>query len=201
MNFTKAVLFDLDGVLVDACDWHYEALNRALRQVADYEISRHDHESRFNGLPTKVKLKALAIEGLIKEDQIQKIFNLKQELAIEVIEDLCVEDRSKIQLMKKLVQSGFKIACVTNSIRKTATMMLKKSGVYDYIDLIISNEDITHAKPHPEGYIKALVMLGCLPSNTIIIEDSPKGIQAAEMTGAKVIIVANATEVNQDMKL
>jgi beta-phosphoglucomutase len=201
MNFTKAVLFDLDGVLVDACDWHYEALNRALREVANYEISRHDHETRFNGLPTKIKLKTLAAQGLIKEHQMQEISDLKQELTIGVIEDLCKEDDSKIQLMRKLTQSGFKIACVTNCIRKTAIMMLKKSGVYEYMDCIISNEDITHAKPHAEGYIKALVMLGCTPSNAIIVEDSPKGIQAAERTGAKVVVVANATEVNEDMKL
>jgi len=201
MNFTKAVLFDLDGVLVDACDWHYEALNRALREVADYEISRHDHETRFNGLPTKVKLRILADERVITEDQMGDISDLKQFLTTQVIEDLCKEDESKIQLMRKLTQQGFKIACVTNSIRKTATMMLKNSGVYEYMDCIISNEDITHAKPHPEGYIKALVMLDCLPSNAIIVEDSPKGIQAAEMTGAQVVVVANATEVNEDMKL
>lgn len=197
----KAVLFDLDGVLVDACDWHYEALNRALREVADYEISRHDHETRFNGLPTKVKLSMLVDERVITEDQITSISDLKQFLTTKVIEDLCKEDESKIQLMRKLTQQGFKIACVTNSIRKTATMMLKNSGVYEYMDCIISNEDITHAKPHPEGYIKALVMLDCLPSNAIIVEDSPKGIQAAEMTGAKVVVVANATEVTEDMKL
>jgi len=201
MNFTKAVLFDLDGVLVDACDWHYEALNRALAEVAGYEISRHDHETRFNGLPTKVKLRMLADDRVITEDQITSISDLKQFLTTQVIEDFCKEDDSKIQLMRKLTQQGFKIACVTNCIRKTAIMMLKKSGVHEYMDCIISNEDITHAKPHPEGYIKALVMLGCTPSNAIIVEDSPKGIQAAEMTGAKVVVVANATEVNEDMKL
>lgn len=201
MNFTKAVLFDLDGVLVDACDWHYEALNRALIEVTGYQISRQDHETTYNGLPTKVKLKALADQGFIEESQMDRISDLKQELTIGVIEDLCKVDDSKVQLMRKLTQQGFKIACVTNSIRKTATMMLEKSGVYEYMDCIISNEDITYAKPHPEGYIKALVMLDCVPSNAIIVEDSPKGVQSAEMTGAKVVVVANATEVNEDMKL
>jgi beta-phosphoglucomutase len=201
MNFTKAVLFDLDGVLVDACDWHYEALNRALAEVAGYEISRHDHETTYNGLPTKVKLKALADQGFIQESQMECISELKQELTIGVIEDFCEIDDSKIQLMRNLIQVGYKIACVTNSIRKTALLMLKKSGVYEYMDCIISNEDINNPKPHPEGYIKALVMLNCLPSNSIIVEDSPKGIQAAKMTGATVVEVANATEVNEDMKL
>lgn len=198
---SKAVLFDLDGVLVDACDWHYEALNRALAEVAGYEISRHDHETTYNGLPTKVKLKSLADQGFIQESQMEKISDLKQELTMSVIEDLCKVDLTKIQLMRKLTQEGFKIACVTNSIRKTACMMLQKSGIYDYMDCIISNEDISNAKPHPEGYIKALVLLNCLPEDAIIVEDSPKGIQSANMTGAKVVEVANATEVHEKMKL
>ena len=103
--------------------------------------------------------------------------------------------------MEHLSRQGFKLACVTNSIRKTALMMLEKSGILQYMDCIISNEDVKNSKPHPEGYIKALVLLNCLPSNAIIVEDSPKGLQAARLTGAKVIEVANATEVNKGMKL
>jgi HAD superfamily hydrolase (TIGR01509 family) len=197
----KAVLFDLDGVLVDACDWHYEALNRALKEVAGYEVSRQDHETTYNGLPTKVKLKALAEKGLIQESDIERISELKQELTVGVIEDLCTVDSSKTQLMARLKKEGYKLACVTNSIRKTARLMLKNSGVLEYLDCVISNEDVCNAKPHPEGYIKALVMLNCLPQNAIIVEDSPKGIQAAKLVGAKVVEVANATEVNGDMKL
>jgi beta-phosphoglucomutase-like phosphatase (HAD superfamily) len=197
----KAVLFDLDGVLVDACDWHYEALNRALKEVAGYEVSRQDHETTYNGLPTKVKLKALAEKGLIQESDIERISELKQELTVGVIEDLCTVDFSKTQLMARLKKEGYKLACVTNSIRKTARLMLKNSGVLEYLDCVISNEDVCNAKPHPEGYIKALVMLNCLPQNAIIVEDSPKGIQAAKLVGAKVVEVANATEVNGDMKL
>jgi beta-phosphoglucomutase len=197
----KCVLFDLDGVLVDACDWHYEALNRALREVADYEISRHDHETRFNGLPTRVKLQTLVAQGLIKEHQVKSISDLKQELTTQVIEDLCVIDDSKVQLMERLLDEGYKLGCVTNSIRKTAKLMLERCGVLEYIDCFISNEDITHPKPHPEGYINAMIMLNCIPSNTIIVEDSPKGLQAAKITGAKVVEVANATEVTPSIKL
>jgi beta-phosphoglucomutase len=197
----KCVLFDLDGVLVDACDWHYEALNRALREVADYEISRHDHETRFNGLPTRVKLQTLVAQGLIKEHQVKSISDLKQELTTQVIEDLCVIDDSKVQLMERLLDEGYKLGCVTNSIRKTAKLMLERCGVLEYMDCFISNEDITHPKPHPEGYINAMIMLNCIPSNTIIVEDSPKGLQAAKITGAKVVEVANATEVTPSIKL
>ena len=197
----KAVLFDLDGVLVDACDWHYESLNRALDKVAGYTISREDHISTYNGLPTDVKLSALVEKGAIKEKYLPTISKLKQELTLEVIEDLCVVDNSKIQLMRKLTQEGYKIACVTNCIRKTALLMLKKIGVLEYLDCIVSNEDVDKAKPHPEGYLKAMILLETVPANTIIVEDSPKGIQAAKQSGAKVVVVANATQVTENINL
>ena len=57
----KVILFDLDGVLVDACEWHYLALNRALKECGLSEISEQDHVKKFNGLPTRVKLKMMNI--------------------------------------------------------------------------------------------------------------------------------------------
>ena len=195
----KAVLFDLDGVLVDACDWHYEALNRALATVAGYEICRHDHESIYNGLPTRVKLHMLAKEGIIRESEFDEIENLKQEATLAVIEEVCVLDYSKISLMSSLKNRGYKIGCVTNSIQKTAKRMLKKSGVLPFMDCLISNQDVTNSKPHPEGYITAMVMLNSTPSNTIIVEDSEKGLQAARQTGARVVQVKNAKEVTRDL--
>ena len=110
-------------------------------------------------------------------------------------------DDGKVNLMRRLHQEGFKIACVTNSIRETAHLMLKRSGVVDYMDCIVTNEDINNPKPHPEGYIKAMVILNSPPEMAVIVEDSPKGIQAAEMTGAKVVKVLNATEVNENIIL
>tara|TARA_R100001443_G_scaffold18908_3_gene30177 strand:- start:458 stop:1054 length:597 start_codon:yes stop_codon:yes gene_type:complete len=195
----KAVLFDLDGVLVDACDWHYEALNRALREVAGYEILRQDHDSIYNGLPTRVKLHMLAEEGIIHENEFDKIENLKQEATLAVIEELCVLDYSKISLMSSLRDRGYRIGCVTNSIQKTAKRMLRNSGVLPFINCLISNQDISNSKPHPEGYITAMVILNSPPSNTIIVEDSEKGLQAARQTGAKVVQVKNAKEVTRDL--
>ena len=195
----KAVLFDLDGVLVDACDWHYEALNRALRDVVGYEIPRQDHDSIYNGLPTRVKLPILAKEGIIRESEFDEIENLKQEATLAVIEELCVLDYSKISLMSSLNDRGYKIGCVTNSIQKTAERMLKNSGVLPFMNCLISNQDVTNSKPHPEGYITAMVMLNSTPSNTIIVEDSEKGLQAARQTGARVVQVKNAKEVTKDL--
>lgn len=195
----KAVLFDLDGVLVDACDWHYEALNRALYEVAEYKISREDHESTYNGLPTKVKLNMLIEEGILHEKDLESISDLKQKFTMEVINELCTRDQEKVDMVLALKSSGWKVACVTNSIRKTTKLMLSKTGILHYMDVIITNEDIAKAKPDPEGYIKALKLLEADPDLSIIVEDSPKGLEAAYGTGCEVIEVENATQVTREL--
>ena len=198
-NANKAVLFDLDGVLVDACDWHYEALNRALREVANTEINREEHVSDFNGLSTLTKLNMLVKQGRLDGSDIPKVASLKQEYTIETIEENTSIDETKVMLCNKLKANGYKIACVTNCIRRTAELMLKACGVYEHMDLLVSNEDALYNNPPPEPYIKAMVILECLPENCTIIEDSPKGLEAARLSGAAVIQVNNATEVIPEM--
>ena len=195
----KAILFDLDGVLVDECHWHYESLNRALKEVANYTISEEDHYSIYNGLPTLTKLGMLKDRHIIREDDFYKISELKQAYTIVVIEEFCANSLPKIVMMEYLRDRGYKLGCVTNSIRKTTELMLKKTGIRKYFDVIFSNEDSTHNKPHPEPYIKALVTLNSLPENSIIVEDSPKGLEAARLTGCKVIQVKDATEVTKEL--
>lgn len=193
----KAVLFDLDGVLVDACDWHYVALNRALNDTIHWYIGREDHESTYNGLPTKVKLNMLVKKGLITEHQIESISALKQEKVIEIIEEKCKEDPTKILMIQELWAKGIKLGCVTNSIRKTTEMMLEKIGILDHFDVIVTNEDIVNPKPNPEGYIGAAIKLGLTTEECAIVEDSEKGLIAANnVPGALVIEVKDATEVD-----
>ena len=79
----KAVLFDLDGVLVDACDWHYDALNRALKKVMGFEISREEHLTTYNGLPTAVKLKMLNIT----DNKAIFVEELKQKYTLDIIKE------------------------------------------------------------------------------------------------------------------
>lgn len=192
----KAVLFDLDGVLVDACNWHYEALNKSLKTVSNTHINWREHLSTFNGLPTRKKLDILYYEGRVNKGAFDSIFKLKQEYTVEIIKERCQRDPSKIELLESLQDKRYKLGCVTNSISLTANLMLELVGVKNLLDIVITNEDCPHNKPHPEPYIKALVLLHCLPQNSYIIEDSPKGIEAANLTGCKVIQVENAKEVN-----
>lgn len=193
----KAILFDLDGVLVDACEWHYESLNRALQAVANVSISREEHETTYNGLPTKEKLNILTEKGLLDKNLHEKVWDLKQEMTCRVIEDLAKIDRVKITLLEYLYVSKIKVACVTNSISKTANMMLERTGQMDYMEFVVSNEDIKPNKPDPAPYLHAIKRLGFSPKEVLIVEDSEKGVASAIASGAFVKEVKGPKEVTK----
>lgn len=193
----KLVIFDMDGVLIDACNWHKDAFNAALLEVCDHTISEKDHYSIFNGLPTKIKLQKLTEMGVVKDDpKIHKEINkLKQQKTIEIIEERAEYDMSKANLFSWLKFQNIKIACFTNSIRKTAELMLDKAGILSELDLLVTNQDVKKPKPDPEGYNKIIKHFNINPQNVIIIEDSPKGLEAAYATGCAILKVDNATQV------
>lgn len=195
----KLIIFDMDGVLVDACEWHRVALNEALKEVCNYEISIQDHYSIFNGIPTKIKLKKLSEMGIIEESLFEKIEIIKQKKTIQAISEFAKPREEKISLMKFLKEKNIKIACYTNSIRMTAELMLEKTGILKYFDLLITNQDVVKAKPDPEGYFLCLKTLNISSKNAIIVEDSPKGIEAAKKTGCVLIKVQNPEEVSIEL--
>lgn len=195
----KLIIFDMDGVLIDACEWHKDALNQSLMQVCNYSINEEDHQKIYNGLPTRVKLRKLCDLGILLENDIEKIENLKQINTINIINQKAFKRQEKIELLEYLKKNNYFIACYTNSIRNTAELMLEKTGILNLFDLILTNQDVTKSKPDPEGYNKVISFFNLTPKETIIIEDSPKGIEAATKTGSMVCVVKNPDEVSLDL--
>ena len=188
----ECVLFDLDGVLVDACEWHYEALNNAMQDIIGIEISREDHINKYNGLPTAVKLRMLGIEEQIA----LRIEELKQINTFEIIAQRAETMFEKQELHSYLKSQNIKIACVTNSIRTTATAMLRQTGQIEFIDLLVSNGDVQKNKPHSDCYDFAINALGVDPSVCLCVEDSPNGKKAALASKAEFLWeVKNSSEV------
>ena len=195
----KLVIFDLDGVLVDACEWHRLALNQALREICNYEISIDDHYSIFNGIPTKIKLKKLSENGIVPVDKHELINNRKQELTIEIIEKNAAYRKEKVEMIKFLQDNGIFVACYTNSIKKTASLMLEKIGVLNYLDFLLTNEDVENSKPSPDGYLFLLEKFKVNQDNVIIVEDSPAGIAAARASGCRVLEVKDPSFVDKKL--
>jgi len=189
----KFVIFDLDGVLVEAKEIHYEALNEALGEK--YMITWDEHLSRYDGLKTSQKLEMLTKDKGLPVELYDEVWINKQKLTIEKLRNLS-QSEQLIECMSSLTNDDYKIAVCSNSIRKTVLTVLSKLGIIEYVDLIISNEDVKNSKPHPEMYWKAISVMSFLPEQTLIVEDSPYGLLAASRSKSHVLRVKSPTEVS-----
>jgi HAD superfamily hydrolase (TIGR01509 family) len=189
----KLVIFDLDGVLVEAKSIHFDALNEALGTF--YEISWSEHLSTYDGLKTNQKLEMLTERKGLPIELHKDVWERKQKITLQKLKEL-EPSNQLIVCMEEIVSEGYKIAVCSNSIRKTVLTVLSKLGIMEYMDLIISNEDVKNSKPHPEMYWKAMSMMGVLPEETLIVEDSPYGLLAASRAKAHILRVKDSNEVN-----
>jgi HAD superfamily hydrolase (TIGR01509 family) len=194
---TKLIIFDLDGVLVEAKDIHFKTLNQALWEIGKsdkYVISEAEHLSIYDGLKTNQKLELLTQNKGLHPNTYESVWNRKQQLTIEAISQL-QPDLEKIELFKELRNRGYKLAVASNSIRRSVLVMLAKIGIIEFMDLILSNEDVKNSKPHPEMYWKGMSMMGVLPEETLIVEDSPHGLLAASRSRANILRVDNPADL------
>ena len=197
MTKIRAVVFDMDGVLIEAKEWHYEALNRAL-ELFGYTISRYDHLSRYDGLPTRRKLEMLSREKGLPKSLHGFLNELKQIYTMELIYSHCKPVFCHEYALSKLKGQGLKIGVASNSIRRTVEVMMEKSSLARYMDVMLSNEDVRAAKPDPEIYLTAISRLGIEPKECLVVEDNEQGIRAAEAAGAHLMVVDDTLDVNYD---
>jgi len=189
----KLVLFDLDGVLIDAKQLHFDALNEALG--SEYAISEDENHNIYDGRKTREKLEMLTERKNLPVELHQQVYDMKQARTLDLLSSLKpIPDIKK--LFAELEHQGYHIGVCTNSIRRTVLTALAKSDLIEHCSIILSNEDVKNSKPHPEIYWKAMSMMGVLPEETLIVEDSPVGLLAASRSRAKYIRVANPYEVN-----
>lgn len=191
----EAILFDLDGVLIDATDWHYEALNRALG-LFGFGISRYDHLATYNGLPTRKKLEMLSVEKGLPISIHGLLNRVKQAYTRDEILTKCRPMFEKEYMLSQLRRSGYRLAVCSNAIRESVELMLRQAGIYEYFEFCISNEEVSRPKPDPEIYLKAINRMGIGPKQVVIVEDAAHGVEAARKAGGHVCQVAGVEEVD-----
>lgn len=195
MSRIKAILFDMDGVLIDAKEWHYEALNQALK-LFGCEISRFDHVHTFDGLPTKDKLELLGRVSYLPTELHEFINQLKQQYTMEIITQKCKPLFQHEYALSRLKREGYLLAVCSNSKRKTIIEMMERAELLEYLDLIMSNEDVEKAKPNPEIYITTMKKLNLQPEECLILEDNKNGIATAIASGGHLLKIDTVYDVN-----
>ena len=192
----KCIIFDLDGVLVDAKFIHFSALNNALKEYdTKYAISWNEHLLKYDGLKTYQKLNMLTQNQQVPIELHKQIWSKKQEYTIKALNNLYENTELRKCLLQLKDEFSCTLAVCSNSIKKTVITVLTKLNIIDCFDLILSNEDVEMPKPYPEIYWKAMIFLKALPEETLIIEDSPPGLLAAYRSNANVLRIKDSKEL------
>ncbi len=196
----KLIILDLDGVLYDSKIIHFDSLNQALKKIDEkYVITYEEHLSIFDGLPTFKKLEILNEKKNLPKNLNEQISIDKQKNTINLLNSIQFNSELKDVLLK-LKEQGYLLACASNSITATVNEVLKQLKIIKLFDLILSNEDIKNSKPHPEIYWKAILEFNLYPYECLIIEDSPVGRKSATLSGANTLFVNSQEETIEKLQ-
>ena len=194
----KLIIFDLDGVLIDSRELHFKSLNIALDNICpDFSINKEEHLSIYDGLPTKTKLQLLTKNKGLPEELYDKIWEKKQSATIGLMEEYKHDIKLDL-LLHRLKSENYKIGLASNSIRQSVICALHNKKILQYFDFVYSNEDVMRAKPNPEMYYRIMIQSGIPAKQTLIVEDSNTGRQAAQDSGANLCAVTDPEDLTYE---
>lgn len=188
----KAVLFDLDGVIVSTDNCHY----RAWKQMADEEGIYFDEKinNRLRGVSRMESLEIVLERATKSYSDAEKaaLAERKNNYYKELITALTPDDilPGAMENLKALKESGIKIAIGSSS--KNTPVILKQIGLDSYFDAVSDGNNIKNSKPDPEVFVKAAEMLGIDPADCLVVEDADAGIEAGRAGGMKTLSVNGA---------
>lgn len=180
-----AVIWDMDGVIIDSIPLHYEAWKRAFSNYGvDYSIAVG--EKPF-GHSRTIK----SVFSNISNAKVSEIAGKKEQAFKQLLNQGSIEAQSGVlRLIKELQSIGIRLALASSNSIEIISIILEALAIIKYFDIIISSEDVKNPKPHPEIYLKALSGLGVTPENACVIEDMPACIAAVKAAGIHCIAVA-----------
>lgn len=188
----KAVIFDLDGVIVSTDNCHY----KAWKKMADEENIYFDRKinDRLRGVSRMASLE-IVLEKRKKDYSVTEKYQLaerKNEYYKDLINELTPEDilPGVKDRLKELKENGIKVAIGSSS--KNTPIILRQIGLENFFDAVSDGNNITHSKPNPEVFVKAAEMLGIAVEECMIVEDADAGIEAGKCAGMKTLAVQGA---------
>ena len=196
MNNIKLCIFDVDGVLVNSRELHYPATAAAL---ADYGCAySRDEDEAFGTIPTREKLHLLAEYDRISFDDIESIWQLKDEYACQYFDDRILINHNIKELFEELKSCGMWIALGSNARYSFLEKVIDALDVDGLVDHVASAQGMK-PKPDPYMYTSAIEKFEVTPDMTLIFEDSVVGRQAAYDSGAWVYKVESYDELSIDI--
>ncbi len=202
-NVIKALIFDLDGVIVDTAHYHFVAWQRLARELG-IDFTEKDNE-RLKGVSRMRSLEIILEIGnrQMSESEKERLATRKNAWFVEYIQN--VKPDEIFPGVKEMIQAckaaGFRVALASSS--KNARTVLRNLKVEDLFEGFVDGNMITHSKPNPEIFLKAAAQLGVEPQHCVVFEDAEAGVEAALAAGMKCVGVGspeNVGKANQIVK-
>ncbi len=182
----SAILFDMDGVIVDSMPHHARAWRTVLGKhgltLQDEDIFRREGMTGSSSVIDIFREKGINPPD---SDELANLQNSKDKIFEEAQISLYPGIRD---IITRLSSSGCKLGLVTGSFRRSVYHSIPPD-ILALFDVTVTADDVTRGKPDPEPYIRAMQKCGCLPVNTLVVENAPMGIAAAKSAGARCIAI------------
>lgn len=194
----KAVIYDVDGTLVDSEPLHVAAWDEALKQ---YDHTLQDLSKEFIRTMAGKKPIVIAAEmvSVLKLDLKPDIFlEIKAKAYLALARTNLKETEGAIASVKRLKQAGYRLAIGTSLDRDLLNSILGTFSIKNSFEVIVTGDQIKKGKPDPETYLKVIELLGLLPRECVVIEDAQSGIESAKVAGTYCIAIENPHAITQD---
>lgn len=182
-----AVIFDLDGVLVDSSLFHRESW-RVVGRERGFEMTDELFWRTF-GMPNR-QILPLLFGRELPDDEVAELSERKEAVYRELAAGRMQPLPGATELVRAVAGAGFRVALGSSTPMSNIRVVLDALGIREYFEQIVCSDDVTHGKPHPEVFLKAAQRLGVEPNQCVVIEDAVVGVQAARAAGMRCLAVA-----------
>lgn len=179
----KAIIFDMDGLMVDSEPFHYKAFAEVL-QTYDQKLTEKEHSDSYVGV-TDIESARMMIAHYNLSVPLEELVKQKQAKYKMLIANNIKPKQGLLKLLRQLQESGYKKAIASNSVLDEIKIMINTLHIQQYIDIYCSAQEVKFGKPAPDLYLLTSKKLEVDPEECLVLEDSPSGIKAAKAAGMK----------------
>jgi beta-phosphoglucomutase len=190
-NQLRAVIWDLDGVIIDSAEEHRKSWHR-LAQAAGLSLTNEQFYATFGMRNSAIIPK---LWGPMPPERIQKLADLKEKYFREFVRNAATPLPGAIELLSALHDAGYLQALASSTPIKNIELINELLGLDRYLSVFVSGESVAHGKPAPDIFLKAAAELRVEPARCLVIEDAVAGVEAAHAGGIRCIAVAGERDL------
>jgi beta-phosphoglucomutase len=199
MGAPEAVIFDLDGTLVDSLEANYKSFRDVLKEEYGLEMTLGEFKPLFGGFAAAIFEEYLRGKVVEAADYKRLVDGKQRAFAGKYARDVRALPGA-VRIVAQLRRAGIKVAVASNSPRRNVVLMLAASGLAGLFDAVVAADEISRPKPDPEIFLKAAQMLAAEPRNCAVVEDSIYGIRAARRAGMATVAVTTGGAKKADLE-